>query len=423
MSLMVSKPRDLECPMPVRVYTDDFDPDEEGAGKNLYLNTIKQMGRKSGGSGTGKDRSTRAISPGPTGPLVPSERNVQNQSDWLLNDDEIDPEEPSTSTSHHTSKPKRKRDPMDDVVMKDHPNSKRKTSGEKRQRRQEEEDDDDNFELMDINSQAVNSQRMEDESFTPPPSASSGHQQNSEEIFLDSQIMTNDEDFSEFFGNDDDFDVNIPEQEDFLPSQRPPRSTVEFGRTIDVPVNDLSDDDDTNIRISRASKRSPMKRSRAAPPPTTISDDSDDDFQNRSSQRRYSQLSTTFKQASKQLNGGRSNSKPSLIQTRLLPVKIIPRNGRDPSSDSMDDDGAVAHHRRRTSSTSGAPQNNSRVEERPKNLEVLRLKVQIRGTVLLVPVDEKNRNASIEWLAKECAERYFKYVLCSTAIYFQYNFK
>jgi len=48
--------------------------------------------------------------------------------------------------------------------------------------------------------------------------------------------------------------------------------------------------------------------------------------------------------------------------------------------------------------------------------EVMRLKVKILETTLLVPVDSQNMNESVEWLCEQCAQRYLRYNCVQTII-------
>ncbi|ODN05135.1 Tonsoku-like protein [Orchesella cincta] len=435
MSLLVSKPQDYDCPIPVKIATDDFDPDQEGCGKKLYERAMKQVRRKDNEEGNSKEKP-RPISPGPRCGLIPSELDVHD--DWLLPDDAAMPEMQSRVFKSHqstSSKPKRKRNPVDDDdesydrstrrktsagSSRQYNGRSRKSSGTKSPTMSSNSNDsviansvvEDGSELLDI--------EMEGDDHDPNQTATASrkgrniniHQAipGTPDAILDDPMLSDDDEFNSIvFSND--FEKSLG-QDDFLPSQMPARSPVEFGRTVDVEVVDNSDDrEDERSSSPPPSIRSTSSRSRPRPIVSLSSDDDDDEneFQN-SARSKYStnthgvklsELASVFKQT-KARSDAKENRKS--VQSRL-PYKSISKPSRNSDVAGRSSTNEHANSIRRTLSSSSLA-NGRTSDEHHKQQEVLRLKIRILDNVLLVPVDENHRDETIEWLATESASRY-----------------
>ncbi|CAL8069747.1 unnamed protein product [Orchesella dallaii] len=422
MSLMVSKPQDYDCPIPVKIATDDFDPDQEGAGKKIYEHAMKQIRRKDRETKTAKEKP-RPISPGPRCGLIPSELDVHD--DWLLPDDAALPEVHRASKTHDSklSKPKRKRDPVDDedASYYDDRSTRRKTSGSSSRNFNERdrkpsgskstissdnsndgwnvnlEEDERSEELLDI--------EMDDEVQQAVAFASNVRRTSTSitpDALEDDPMLSDDEEFNSLvFAND--FDKSL-DQDDFLPSQRPVGSTVEFGRTLDVEVAENRIGESDESPSPPPSIRTASSRGRPVVSLSSDDDDDDNDFQNSSRSRvKLSELASVFKQTQVRSSVKEKRSTIGAVQSRL-PYKIIGKSKRSSDESESSFSNGHANTIRRTVSSSSL--SNNRTNDEPHKREVLRLKIRILDKMLLVPVDENHMNETIEWLAIESASRY-----------------
>lgn len=126
--------KDGELEIPARVIRDNFDPHDGDSVVDLYSSTMKGLRRKNKNKNSRRepdaDENERGMSLSPpiTDALIPENRNVQN--DWLLEDMVQD-----------GNLYKRKRDPMDDVVLKERSTRRRKDPAKNRNRNALQDDD------------------------------------------------------------------------------------------------------------------------------------------------------------------------------------------------------------------------------------------------------------------------------------------
>lgn len=118
-SLMRSDdPNEDSCMIPVTIAGDDFDPDNAEEATDLYKSTIKGLMRQDDRGNAVKTRRTaRAMSPGPRTALIPDSLDVHE--DWMTSDNVLVPNQEKPQTRSRNNAPKRKRNSMEDCVLKE----------------------------------------------------------------------------------------------------------------------------------------------------------------------------------------------------------------------------------------------------------------------------------------------------------------